>query len=235
MKKFGVVLLVVLALIVGVAIGQNNQVAVRNSTAGPLAAAVIETPASTANATYTAEAVRTVAPMPTTKATPTARPTPTASPTPTPDPTYAPLSSSDSGEDVLALQERLADLGYAIGKADGDYGAKTVSAVKMLQVLAGLKVTGVADDQTQQVIWGYDAPTPQPKPTPTVKPTKKPTPEPEPVDNGEDYIANKNTKKFHYPWCSSVDQMKESNKWYFTGSRETLIKKGYVPCKRCDP
>ncbi len=49
------------------------------------------------------------------------------------------------------------------------------------------------------------------------------------------YIANTNTKKFHYPNCSSVDDMKEKNKWYFNGSRDELLSKGYVPCKRCNP
>lgn len=43
---------------------------------------------------------------------------------------------------------------------------------------------------------------------------------------GTDYVANKNTRKFHYPDCSSVKQMKESNKLYFNGTREELIKKG---------
>ena len=49
------------------------------------------------------------------------------------------------------------------------------------------------------------------------------------------YIANKNTKKFHYPYCSSVSQMKESNKLYYEGTRDELISKGYQPCKRCNP
>ena len=49
------------------------------------------------------------------------------------------------------------------------------------------------------------------------------------------YIANTNTKKFHYPDCSSVGQMKESNKWYFTGTRDELIELGYDPCGRCHP
>jgi DNA-entry nuclease len=49
------------------------------------------------------------------------------------------------------------------------------------------------------------------------------------------YIANKNTKKFHYPSCSSVSDMKEKNKLYFDGSRDELIGQGYVPCKRCNP
>ena len=49
------------------------------------------------------------------------------------------------------------------------------------------------------------------------------------------YIANTNSHKFHYPSCSSVGQMKENNKWYFTGSRDELIELGYEPCKRCNP
>ena len=52
---------------------------------------------------------------------------------------------------------------------------------------------------------------------------------------GTDYVANKNTGKFHYPDCSSVKQMKESNKLYFNGTRDELIRKGYDPCKKCNP
>ena len=162
-------------------------------------------------------------------------PEPTPTYAPTSAPTYTLLRSGDSGLEVVALQERLADLGYAVGKADGDYGAKTISAIKTLQILAGLPITGIADDQTQQILWELDAPTPQPKPTPTIKPTKRPTPEPEPVDEGSEYILNKNTKKFHYSWCSSVGQMKESNKIYFDGTSAQARKKGYKPCKRCNP
>ena len=58
-------------------------------------------------------------------------------------------------------------------------------------------------------------------------------------DNGKQssvgYIANKNTKKFHYPSCDSVKDMKEKNKVYYEGSREGLIDQGYIPCKRCNP
>lgn len=49
------------------------------------------------------------------------------------------------------------------------------------------------------------------------------------------YILNTNTKKFHYPDCSSVDDMKESNKIYFTGTRDEAVSQGYAPCKRCNP
>lgn len=49
------------------------------------------------------------------------------------------------------------------------------------------------------------------------------------------YIINTNTGKFHYPWCSSVGKMNESNKWYYTGTHDEVVNMGYVPCQRCCP
>lgn len=56
-----------------------------------------------------------------------------------------------------------------------------------------------------------------------------------PVSTGTEYILYTNTKKFHYPSCSSVKQMKASNKKEYTGSRDDLIAQGYDPCKKCNP
>lgn len=63
-------------------------------------------------------------------------------------------------------------------------------------------------------------------------------PDPEPEEStptGTDYIVNTNTGKFHYPSCGSVKKMKESNKMYYTGTRDELIAKGYDPCGNCHP
>lgn len=49
------------------------------------------------------------------------------------------------------------------------------------------------------------------------------------------YIANINTKKFHYPDCPSVEQMNDNNKWEYSGDRDNLVSRGYKPCKRCEP
>ena len=49
------------------------------------------------------------------------------------------------------------------------------------------------------------------------------------------YILNKNTHKFHYPSCSSADDIKPKNRKEFTGTREEVIAQGYDPCKRCNP
>ena len=49
------------------------------------------------------------------------------------------------------------------------------------------------------------------------------------------YILNKNTKKFHDPDCSGVDDIKKKNKKEFFGTRDELIEDGYEPCGRCRP
>ena len=49
------------------------------------------------------------------------------------------------------------------------------------------------------------------------------------------YILNTNTKKFRRPGCSSVKRMNESNKESYSGSRDSLISRGYSPCKNCNP
>lgn len=55
------------------------------------------------------------------------------------------------------------------------------------------------------------------------------------TDVSSTYILNTNTKKFHRPNCSSVKRMNESNKESYSGSRDSLIGKGYSPCKNCNP
>lgn len=72
--------------------------------------------------------------------------------------------------------------------------------------------------------------------TPETKPPIVENQAPTPViPAGQDYIANKNTKVFHYPSCRSVKQMKESNKWYFNGTADELKSYGYKSCGNCHP
>ena len=49
------------------------------------------------------------------------------------------------------------------------------------------------------------------------------------------YVLNTNPKRFHYPDCSSVDDMKAKNRSDVTDTREHLIELGYKPCARCNP
>lgn len=58
----------------------------------------------------------------------------------------------------------------------------------------------------------------------------------QPSNTSEDlYVLNKNTKKFHRPNCSSVQDIKPKNKQEFSGNTEALIQQGYSPCKNCNP
>lgn len=60
--------------------------------------------------------------------------------------------------------------------------------------------------------------------------------EPVPVNPASrEYVLNTNTKKFHYPDCSSAQEIKPQNKKVVTETREELINEGYDPCKRCNP
>lgn len=49
------------------------------------------------------------------------------------------------------------------------------------------------------------------------------------------YILNTSSKRFHYPDCQSVSDMKEKNKQEFYGTRDEAIAAGYLPCGNCHP
>lgn len=49
------------------------------------------------------------------------------------------------------------------------------------------------------------------------------------------YVLNKNSHKFHYASCSSVDDMSPKNKIFSDEDRDAIVAKGYDPCKRCNP
>lgn len=97
-----------------------------------------------------------------------------------------------------------------------------------------------ADELAQQESTATSVPavdaTTQPTPEQTNAPTEAPTEEPtEPEEEKHTYVLNTGTRKFHYEWCSSVDDMKESNKKVLETTREDVISRGYEPCGRCNP
>ena len=49
------------------------------------------------------------------------------------------------------------------------------------------------------------------------------------------YVVNTNTGKFHMPDCSSVSDMKQSNRLDTSKTFDELMAEGYEPCKKCDP
>lgn len=96
----------------------------------------------------------------------------------------------------------------------------------------------VTEPSTQMITEETTKPSTEPAAEETAEPTTEETEEPtvKPTeDNGQDYVLNRNTKKFHYPWCNSAQKIKESNKSYFHGTREEVISRGYDACRRCNP
>lgn len=82
-----------------------------------------------------------------------------------------------------------------------------------------------------------EAPTETPSTAPTESAVIPPiieTPH-KPQEQERTYVLNTNTRKFHYPSCSSADDIKPSNRSEYTGTRSEVIAKGYSPCGRCDP
>lgn len=83
------------------------------------------------------------------------------------------------------------------------------------------------------------AETPEPEvtavPAETQVPTETQVPVETPVPEGKTFILNTNTHKFHKPSCSSVEDMKDSNKAEFVGTRDEVIAMGYKSCGRCHP
>ena len=75
-------------------------------------------------------------------------------------PLPAELARGAEGADVLHLQERLVQLHYDPGTADGHYGAETALAVMAFQKVSALNRTGVADAATLTALAGAADPVP---------------------------------------------------------------------------
>lgn len=53
--------------------------------------------------------------------------------------------------------------------------------------------------------------------------------------DGETYILNTSSKKFHKESCSGAASISEANKKTYNGTRDDLIEDGYSPCGTCKP
>ncbi len=122
-------------------------------------------------------------------------PTPAATETPAPTDetnteTWPKLKKNSTGNSVAQVQEVLIELGYLKGTADGNYGDKTVAAVKAFQKANGLTADGVAGEETQKVLFSGNAKaatakaTATPTPTATTKASATPTPTPTVLKTG---------------------------------------------------
>ncbi|CAN7288333.1 peptidoglycan-binding protein [Knoellia sp. LjRoot47] len=107
-----------------------------------------------ASSSVTATPSPTVTPSPTPSASPKPRATPAPKParTPRPKPAHPVLRLGDRGPEVLAVQQRLSDLGYWMGEPDGHFGSLTQQAVFALQKTAGISRDGRVGRRTQRAL-----------------------------------------------------------------------------------
>jgi peptidoglycan hydrolase-like protein with peptidoglycan-binding domain len=96
--------------------------------------------------------------------------TPSPAPAPTPTPDLSTLRQGSTGNEVKALQQRLYQLGYLSGKADGNFGSGTAMAVLAFQKANGLNQDGVAGPTTLSKLYSTVA-----SPNPTASPSPSPT------------------------------------------------------------
>ena len=71
---------------------------------------------------------------------------------------FASFQRGDDGEEVLAIQKRLAELHYTVGTLDGEFGSATEKAVKAFQAAQGLEVDGVVGSATYRALMNKELP-----------------------------------------------------------------------------
>ena len=59
-----------------------------------------------------------------------------------------------------------------------------------------------------------------------------PTPVVDEAGNSGQYVGSKNGSKYHLPWCSGAQRIKEENKVWFQDKNEAK-RLGYTPAKNC--
>ena len=106
-----------------------------------------------------------------------AKKAPTTTVTNTPKATATPFTSyknGDTGSEVKRMQQRLKELGYLNGSADGVFGDATEAAVRFFQQRNNLTVDGKAGSKTLDKLYSSSAKAAVATPTPTAKPTNTP-------------------------------------------------------------
>lgn len=127
----------------------------------------------------------------------------------------------DGNQDGIAESYYFNDKGYLLvntttpdGYTVDANGAWTVDGIVQTQAIAVSSVSPQPQEQTSQA--------------PTQSSTNVST---TPFD-GYTIIVNTNTKKYHYPTCKSVQEIKSKNLGY-SDNAAALEAFGYVPCKNC--
>ena len=80
-----------------------------------------------------------------------------------------PMQVGDQGDEVLAIQEKLSQMGYVVGSMDGVYGEVTAEAVRTLQKEKNLPVDGKISPELYKTLIGRDLPVSRGASTATVR------------------------------------------------------------------
>ncbi len=161
--------------------------------------------------------------------------TPKPSPSPTPLPELVKPSSTvrkgSKGNDAKIVQQRLIDLKYLAGKADGIFGDKSVNALKAFQTKNNLVADGVAGSGTNAVLFSWLCLAADEFPsTPTLPPV---TSTPEEEEEEEITKANVVTIKLGVTGPEVLRLQKRLEKLgYYTSSKDSKCEKDDVAAIR---
>ncbi len=108
--------------------------------------------------------------------------------TTTTSPSSSVLRKGSTGSDVKKMQQKLKDLGYLKGSADGDFGDATETAVKAFQRQNGLTADGVAGSKTLNKLYSSSAVKAPSAATNTPRKTATPTPRATQVPDTDYYL-----------------------------------------------
>ena len=116
-----------------------------------------------------------------------------------------------------------------------DMGEGILFCVYCYNVQPGVAINyATGDSKLDGTVAGETTPPLAPTETPAAAAPASPAPT-ESQPQGQTYVLNTNTRKFHNPSCSSVKKIKDGNRQDYTGSRDDVIAMGYDPCKKCNP
>ncbi len=143
---------------------------------------------------------------------------------------------SDSSTSYVFLRNVMPEYAVIPVGADNDYGHPTADVLSRLRD-AEVKVfrtdkhgTVICTSDGKNVVFGTEK-TPKDDVMDGIGTNSVTT------DSGMDYVVNtnKSSMKFHFPDCASVEKMSKENRLDYHGTREELIKQGYIPCGTCKP
>ena len=117
------------------------------------------------------------------------------------------------------------DVGYIGNKNSKKYHSPTCGSLPAEQ-------NRVYFDTAQEAASAGYSPCGNCKPSVLGQENDAPVAPPQIQDDAEDYIGNKNSKKFHLPTCGSLPM--EKNRVYFD-TRNAAVSAGYDPCGNCRP